>query len=305
MTTVSSSEFVARTAPGSSCAEPPGTARPGVDEASTPRISRRRLCRLGFHGLSVAALGGAGYTAWTAALETTRHAVSLGIPYPLRVVAVSDLHLDGNRSKYFDLIERVQGEKPDLIVIVGDTVDYRKGSHAMGINEVISALDAPLGKIATLGNWDHETVDDIDVLRRQFEAAGARLLVNEVCEIAGLRVVGVDDMVLGDPDLRVVEEATSAGPTLLLSHCPGFHDIVLDALPAGTDRRFLTISGHTHGGQIAPFGIVLFTPSYSGSYVAGAYGEEGSSLYVLRGVGTSGLPWRMGARPEVGVFEIS
>ncbi len=283
----------------------PAAELPEPDACREPRISRRQLCRLGFQALSVAAIGSTGYTAWSTRLETTRQTVSLGISRPLRIVGVSDLHLDADRSKYFDVVERIRQEEPDLVVIVGDTLDHRKGSDVTGLKEVISAIDAPMGKIATLGNWDHDSVDDIDALRGEFEAAGARLLVNETCEVAGLRIVGVDDMVVGKPDLRLAQREIATGPTLVLSHCPGFYDPVLEATPAGKDRRFLMISGHTHGGQVAPFGIALFTPSSSGRYVAGAYGEEGRSLYVMRGIGTSGLPWRIGAKPEVSVFEIS
>jgi predicted MPP superfamily phosphohydrolase len=304
MTTVTSNDSVSETALDSSGIDL-AAALPEPDECCEPRISRRQLCRLGVQALTVAAIGGTGYTAWSARLETTRQTVNLGISRPLRVVGVSDLHLDADRSKYFEVVERIRRERPDLVVIVGDTLDHRKGSDVTRINEVISAIDAPMGKIATLGNWDRDSVDDIDALRGEFEAAGARLLVNETCEIAGLRIVGVDDMVRGNPDLRLAREEIAKAPTLVLSHCPAFYDSVLEATPTAEDRRFLMISGHTHGGQVAPFGIALFTPSSSGRYVAGAYGDEGRSLYVMRGIGTSGFPWRVGAKPEISVFEIS
>jgi predicted MPP superfamily phosphohydrolase len=66
----------------------------------------------------------------------------------------------------------------------------------------------------------------------------------------------------------------------------------------------LVLSGHTHGGQIAPFGITLVTPRGSGSYVKGWYHQEGHSMYVMRGIGTTGVPLRIGATPELLVLDI-
>ena len=66
----------------------------------------------------------------------------------------------------------------------------------------------------------------------------------------------------------------------------------------------IVIAGHTHGGQIAPFGKAVVTPSGSGSYIHGWYQSGNTSMYVMRGIGTSGPPIRIGARPEILVLDI-
>jgi hypothetical protein len=65
----------------------------------------------------------------------------------------------------------------------------------------------------------------------------------------------------------------------------------------------LLLAGHTHGGQVAPFGLALTLPSGSGRYVAGWYRDAGPPMYVSRGIGTSLIPVRLGATPELVRFE--
>jgi predicted MPP superfamily phosphohydrolase len=64
------------------------------------------------------------------------------------------------------------------------------------------------------------------------------------------------------------------------------------------------ISGHTHGGQIAPFGHALYTPAGSGRYVKGWYRKGNNSMYVMRGIGTAHFPIRLGASPELLVLDL-
>ena len=83
---------------------------------------------------------------------------------------------------------------------------------------------------------------------------------------------------------------------LVLAHCPITRDAL--ALPAG-HAASLVLSGHTHGGQVAPFGIATILPRGCGRYVAGWYRDAGPPMYVSRGIGTSLLPVRIGATPEL------
>ena len=87
---------------------------------------------------------------------------------------------------------------------------------------------------------------------------------------------------------------------IVISHCP----LSFDYITSFSDSQIITISGHTHGGQIAPFGIVFLKPPASGEYIKGWYHKHNHSLYVMRGIGTNGIPIRIGAKPEILVLEI-
>lgn len=123
-----------------------------------------------------------------------------------------------------------------------------------------------------------------------------RLLANDVAEIDRgadvVRVVGLDDLVGGSPRRKLAEPPAEPRATIVLAHCPA----QFDRLPPGP---LLCLSGHTHGGQIAPFGLALFTPEGSGDYVRGWYGDGVRRLFVTRGLGNSIVPFRVGPRPEI------
>ena len=89
-----------------------------------------------------------------------------------------------------------------------------------------------------------------------------------------------------------------AGPTVALTHAPDVWD-AMDGAPT------LTLAGHTHGGQIAPWPLgATRLPDLGRKYVSGWYERPGARLYVTRGVGTSGPPLRIGAPPEIVVIEL-
>ena len=114
-------------------------------EASGSRLSRRRMLRVGLRALGVAALVGGPYSAWSTRCDTTRHVVRLGVPRPIRVAGISDLHLDQDRAKYERLVDAVNAERPDVLVVVGDTIDCRKGRAPEDLVPLIRSIEAPLG----------------------------------------------------------------------------------------------------------------------------------------------------------------
>ena len=121
----------------------------------------------------------------------------------------------------------------------------------------------------------------------------------------GLRITGLDDLRSGRPDATAALAAAEPMPNhLVLAHCPAQRDQLHLPPHHAAD---LVLSGHTHGGQVAPLGMPVVLPPGSGRYVAGWYGRQGGDalppLYVSRGVGTSLIPIRLGAVPEVAVFE--
>ena len=221
----------------------------------------------------------------------------------LRIVQVSDVHLGPILGREFaaELAARVNALAPDLVAVTGDLVD---GSVAHVGEEVapLAALRAPLGVFFVTGNHDHYSGDRGWVARvRQL---GWRPLRNErvtLCpawgEGARFELAGVDDH-RGDWGVHGSREdlprALAGWPSerhlILLAHDPTtFHA----ASRAGVD---LQLSGHTHGGQIWPFGWVvrLVVP-----WVAGLHRRGRSQLYVSRGTGFWGPPLRLGAPAEI------
>jgi hypothetical protein len=245
-------------------------------------------------------MGGTAYAYRSSRIEISRRKLALsGLTQEIRIIAFSDLHIPCFYSSSPDLVTRVNELRPDIFVLAGDTVDRRGREYSVGL---FGAIRAKFAKVATLGNWEYLGNLDLAQLRKQYRRAEISLLVNEAIEVAELTIVGLDDFLCGCPDYQIVKlNGPSSGPILVVSHCPESFDFISAVSPNPT----VTISGHTHGGQIAPFGFVLHTPEGSGSYVHGWYHKGNHSMYVSRGIGTTpGLPLRIGARPEVLILDL-
>lgn len=243
--------------------------------------------------------GSSVYALQSANLEISRQqAVLAGINKPVRIVALSDLHDPCPYVYVPDLIKTINSENPDLFVLAGDIFSTCESE------DLISKLgDISPGcmKLAVMGNWEYDLYPDSETLKCRYENAGVKLLINEVFEIQGITVVGLDDLLGGSPEFNLLSTASAGpAPNIVISHCPGSFDY----FNSYCHKQTICISGHTHGGQIAPFGRVLITPRGSGSYVQGWYYNKNNSMYVMRGVGTSVLPLRIGARPELLVLDL-
>ncbi len=167
-------------------------------------------------------------------------------------------------------------------------------------------MDAPLGKFATLGNWEYQGLCNLTRLRQHYDRAGVRLLINATTRLdtggAPVDLVGLDDWRAGSPDYDLLRRlpADPGVRTVVLSHCP----VTFDSIQTVAARPVTALAGHTHGGQIAPFGVAIIVPDGSGRYVKGWYQAGGHTLYVSRGLGNSGIPLRIGARPELALLTI-
>ena len=257
-------------------------------------------------GLGLALLGLFIHAVWvdTAHVEVTHHVMS-GKPSAapaIKVVQLSDLHIQRMGPFEHQVLSEVQRIAPDLVVFTGDMLDRPEALEAL--LSFWSGLGS-LPKIAVLGNWEHWSGVDLLALKQGLEARGGKLLVNEshAMPLSGrmLQVVGLDDYTASAPNAGLLE-SIGPGPSLVLQHSPGWFqtaDVV--------QRRWQAtgcLSGHTHGGQLALLGFPVWRPRGSGSYLAGRYELPFCSLYVSRGLGTSILPVRWGARAEIAVFEL-
>ena len=226
-----------------------------------------------------------------------------------RVALVSDLHMKGSGMPRRQLEGPIARINPDIVFVAGDLVAGNKGITACV--ELLGRIARDRRVIAILGNNDHSYGNrrmDTEGLVRGLETVGVTVLVNESVKLETgasrgegcVYVAGVDDNFLMYDDLfKARENIPSEHPMILLAHAPQIVEKV------ETEGINLVLSGHTHGGQIVlPFLGALYTnPVYRSrkKFVAGLY-DEGTKVYVSRGIGTSGVPLRFMCRPEITVF---
>ena len=261
-------------------------------------------------------LGGAaaGAAEALAVVRTERVLPLRGLPSAcagLRIAHVSDLHLGApgvNAAAARRAVGLVQEAQPDLIAVTGDLRTHPRGTDLL--LEVLDALDAPLGVYATLGNHDVGEVRDpfsrtgeIPDLR----AVGVELLRDDTVRIehagASIAVTGIDPhrprhVPHGLPDGW---PAADADLHLILAHYPD----VFDGAPE--EATGLVLAGHLHGGQIClpwPSGRIRFS-QLGEDYADGVYQRGGLTMHVTRGVGTTFVPFRLFARPEVSILELA
>lgn len=217
----------------------------------------------------------------------------------VRILQISDLHLRRMGGLEQRLLEQLHECQPDVLVFTGDTVDT---PTALWQLELFLRECTRLPRMfAIVGNWEHRSGISLESLNRLYDQHGVELLINRSVEFekngVPVRVTGLDDFVGGHPNAKAaLRDATPTKHHLVLAHCPAARDAL--QLP-GEHPASLVLSGHTHGGQVAPLGIAIVRPRGSGRYVAGWYDGDGPPLYVSRGIGTSLLPVRIGATPEL------
>ncbi len=240
----------------------------------------------------------------------------------LRIAALADPHLGEPwmpLARLKAIVARANQLGPDLFVLLGD---YRADHPFVArhvsfraIAETLAGLRAPLGVHAVLGN--HDWWQDAAAFRRRagpteahraFGAAGLPILENRAIRIsdgpAPFWLLGLGDQLAffrrGVDDLAgTLAQVSGDEPAILLAHEP-------DIFPRVPDRIALTLSGHTHGGQVRLFGFSPIVPSrYGNRYAYGHVREGVRDLVVSGGIGCSKLPVRFGMPPEITVIELS
>jgi predicted MPP superfamily phosphohydrolase len=233
---------------------------------------------------------------------------TLGVPLPrlphelagLRIAHLSDFHL-GSPSRGSVAAERavdwVSERDPDLVVVTGDLVSRPRGEPAL--RELLQRLGSPF---VALGNHDVEhSRDPFSRAAGLTDLAPARLLVDESATVDArgrrIQVVGVDPRAYRQrrsKPWKLVDE--SADLRILLCHFP----YILDFLPVGAFD--LVLAGHMHDGQISlPLGPrrkYRFAHPRT-RYASGLYRRPAATMHVSPGLGTTFVPFRFFARPEV------
>lgn len=221
-----------------------------------------------------------------------------------RITQLTDIH--HSRILGIDEVRRVvalaQQTKPDMFVLTGDySTSYRR--YIEPCAEALSALSAPEGVWAVLGNHDHYT--DPELTTRALQRNRISVMNNAHTTLQrgpdSIQLAGIDDWTWNAADwTRAFSGLKPNTPTILLSHQP----IVLD-LPQ-TRSVSLILSGHTHGGQLK-FPILGAPARFATKdlkYARGLFRSGDTQLYVSTGTGVIGLPLRFGVRPEIAVLRL-
>jgi hypothetical protein len=282
-----------------SAAGEPSPALPRRPSCLSRRTLLRRACLVAGAVPVAAAIDGVAIT--PRRLVTSNHSFGQAASTDrLRIVQVSDLHVHGIGTLERQLLEQLHDAQADLIVITGDSID-RAGSLPL-LDRLLGEFPRSPRVLAILGNWEYRSGVGPDQFAHTYARHGIELLVNQSIELEHhgrtIRITGLDDILDGRPDAATaLRDGRSLDHHLVLAHCPVSRDTL--GLPPEHPAS-LVLSGHTHGGQVAPFGVATILPPGCGRYVSGWYRDDGGPpLYVSRGIGTSLLPIRIGAAPEL------
>ena len=221
----------------------------------------------------------------------------------LRIAFLTDLHAGSfmDEDDLLRICERVAARRPHLVLFGGDLINTRERELLL-LRAGLRALQPELGMFAVPGNHDHFWGRDLGLWTGFLQDNGVQVLNNRGVRLhwngASLWLCGVDDLTEGEPDLRLaLAGRRDDEPTILLSHHP---DYFFEAAASDVD---LTLSGHTHGGQIRVRGKAPIHHSQFG-YEQGWFCEGQSRLYVSRGVGVTFLPIRIDAPPEAPIVTL-
>ncbi|ARQ00379.1 metallophosphoesterase [Pseudorhodoplanes sinuspersici] len=296
----------------------PADLLPAEEPPARTGISRRSLLLGGVGLVTVSGSAVAGYSGAEAAmmLGVTRYRLTpRGWPAGLKlsVTVIADIHAGGpnmGAARINEIVEVANNLNSDIVLLLGDYI----ATHRF-VTEVVPAavwsaelarLKAPLGVHAILGN--HDWWFHLSQIRQALAQAKIPVMENTAVLLgegqsrfwlAGLgdqiahyispgRFRGVDDLP------KTMAQIKTDDPVLLMVHEP---DIFVDV----PDRVSLTLAGHTHGGQVrVPFIWPRFVPSmYGARFAYGHISEGGRDMIVSGGLGTSGLPIRLGVPPEI------
>lgn len=273
-------------------------------------MSRRRLWRwiAAIVVLAAVALVGIGYRNATAAPVVRRLDLTVaGYPAsaaPVRVLLFSDLHVHGPDmppSRLARIVAQLNALHPDIAVAAGDFVGNNWVGRHYSVDQAIAplaGLKARLGTFAVLGNNDYQA--GADAVTGALQRAGIRVLRNTAVQLGPVTLGGIDGRIYRPAAWRQARATTDAalralpGVEVLVAHRPD--EFVHAPAPVS-----LVLAGHTHCGQIVlPLVGALETGSdYGQKYACGVVRQGAKVLVVTAGLGTSYVPLRFGAPPDV------
>jgi len=224
-----------------------------------------------------------------------------------RIAHMADFHYGEYSEPTFirSVVRRVNALRPDMIALTGDFVSSGPMVRRISVDfayhcaDLLERLECPR-RFASMGNHD-VLVGRLDVTDA-LASRGIPVLHNDAVPIekdgARIWLAGVADTIVGtDADLSAAiprGRKAASEPLILMAHEPDYADQVVGS---GVD---LMLSGHTHGGQVRiPFLPPMNLPPMGRKYVEGHFSLGGLQLYVTRGIGTVGVPFRFRCPPEI------
>lgn len=263
------------------------------------------LCSLIVIAVVAGAMSGRYPTKRTLDIDISLHGrAAPNLPNPLVVAVASDIHIGNTMGpqKLARIVDLLNSAKPDVVFLVGDTVDEDLGPVLKrDLGRKLLEIRSRLGVFGVTGN--HEYIGGVENACRYLAAHGVRVLRDEHVEAEGLCIVGRED-----PSIRwiarrdriplatLIEKANPKGPVILLDHQP-FH-----LEQAAGVRVDFQLSGHTHHGQLWPLNFI------TGAIYEKDWGylrKAATQYYVSCGAGTWGTPVRTSSRPEVLVIRMT
>lgn len=225
-----------------------------------------------------------------------------------RVAQLSDNHVAwwNSREEFERVAAMVKGAKPDMLVVTGDMIDHNP-DYVHAFADCLEGVKPRHGRFAIIGN--HDVYTGREAVASRMEDRGFKMLRNEwvYLDDPGLIIAGYDDSGQGwtgrDPAQeiapQILKSAPRTMPVMLLAHRPPAMEALL-GLPVN-----LVLAGHTHGGQLClPFGGPGLA-DLTFKHTAGLYRAGDMALYVTRGTGTVGWPFRLFCPPEVTILKLT
>lgn len=287
--------------------------RSRIYDPTRPRRSGRRrflkACLFGAPAVAVAADAWCVEPGW---LEIRRINVARGTPTH-RIVQFSDVHFRGDAAYFKEVIATVNSFAADFVCFTGDIVE--QGQYLEEALEIMSAVKAPMYGVP--GNWEywsmpggevlrngpHRNLDDLEPVAKAYFAP-----IRKMFEATGGRWIEDADTLTKDGKVNILGATARKIPDLKPK--PGVKNLFLVHYPAWSrywlpEMRFdLTLSGHSHGGQVRlPFLGALRVPDLVDEYSQGLFPTKFGPLYVNAGIGYSHLNVRFLCRPEITVIE--
>jgi len=230
---------------------------------------------------------------------------------PLRIGLISDLHIGGPHIDPLQLSKittLMNAQRPDIILLAGDYVDSHEPSHERSTadnnlinrgHQILGDLNAPLGILAVMGNHDYQY--GVHKVRKNIEAAGVNFVDNDAIIIdERFCVFGIADEFFGGPTNDGYYNCPPNVPTIGLMHNPDSFFRVPESSAA------LMVAGHTHGGQInlPLLGRAITSTKAGKPYAYGVNEVKETPVFITAGIGTSILPARFRAPPEIVLIEL-
>jgi hypothetical protein len=214
-----------------------------------------------------------------------------------KIVFASDFHAGFGFLDTDSIVAKIAVEKPDLLLLGGDYADSDP-KYTKELLKKMKTLDVPFGIYGVFGNHDN--------IRKHYGETSAIFKELEIKSInnnsywitsgdSQIKVGGVGDYQTDSQKLfKTTGDVNKDDFAILVSHSPDYFEKL------SSDKVDLIFSGHTHGGQIGLLGWYPIVPSkYHDKYLSGRFDKQGETLFVSRGIGTTDIPMRYGAKPDI------